>query len=257
MLKLHFERAGSGPPLLLLHGIGSNSRAFRHQLSGLADAFTVIAWDAPGYGRSDDPPPNFRLEDAADCAIALLDELGIERAHVLGHSMGGVVAQLVYHRHPERVLSLILSDTNAGGGAAPEPERLERVRRRLDMIDRLGPRLLAQQRAPEVIRPSAPADLLEEVTEIMAQVRAAGYRAAAIGLGETNLTDQLAAIHVSVLVIHGAEDSIVPVTAGRSLSESIPGARLVVVPEAGHLSNQEQPSLYNAAVRDFLSGLRS
>src|SRR5438045_832978 len=99
----------------MLHGIGSNSRAFRHQLSGLCDSFDVIAWDAPGYGRSADPSQPFTMEDLAECAVTLLDELHVDRAHVLGVSMGGVVAQLVYHRQPARVLSLILCDTNAGG----------------------------------------------------------------------------------------------------------------------------------------------
>ena len=126
-MTLHFERAGGGPPLLLLHGIGSNSRSFRHQLTVLCDAFDVIAWDAPGYGRSDDPPLNAGLEYFADQAVALLDELQIERAHVLGVSLGGVIAQSVYHRHPSRVQSLILVDTTPGAGAAPEPEQIGRA----------------------------------------------------------------------------------------------------------------------------------
>ncbi|HYW89869.1 MAG TPA: alpha/beta fold hydrolase, partial [Chloroflexota bacterium] len=98
-MRLHYERAGSGPALLLLHGIGSNSRSFRHQ-SELADAYDVIAWDAPGYGRSDDPPHALSMAENADAAARLLDELTIERAHVLGVSMGGVIAQLLYHRRP-------------------------------------------------------------------------------------------------------------------------------------------------------------
>src|SRR5262249_34554509 len=94
-LTLHYMRAGSGPALLLLHGIGSNSRSFRHQLADLSDGFDLIAWDAPGYGQSSDPADAFTLENLADRAVALLDELEIQRAHVLGVSMGGVIAQLV------------------------------------------------------------------------------------------------------------------------------------------------------------------
>jgi len=251
-VRIHYERRGSGPPLLLLHGIGSNSRSFRHQLADLADGWTVVAWDAPGYGRSDDPLQPFSLEDLADRAVGLLDELEIERAHVLGVSMGGVVAQLVYHRHPRRVRSLILADTNPGGGGLPEPERSERVRQRLDALERSGPRGMAEARAPRLLRPGAPAELLAEVTDIMAEVRPAGYCAAASALGQTDLTPLLGAIEVPTLVIHGEQDAVVPPETGRMLADSIPGARLVLIPDAGHVSNQEQPAAFNAAVRQFL-----
>ena len=252
-MKIHYERAGSGPEvLLLLHGIGSNSRSFRHQLDGLSDAYSVIAWDAPGYGRSEDPVAPFSLADLADRAVELLDELQIDSAHVLGLSMGGVVAQLVYHRYPRRVRSLILADTNPGGGAVAEPERSERVRQRLDALDRLRPQGMAEQRAPNLVRPGAPLELIAELTSIMAEVRPAGYRAAAIALGNTDLTAKLSTIRVPTLVIHGEQDRVVPLETARMLAATIPDARLVIIPDAGHVSNQEQPSTFNNAVRAFL-----
>jgi pimeloyl-ACP methyl ester carboxylesterase len=252
-VRIHYERQGSGPVLLLLHGIGSNRRAFRHQLAELSDAWTVVAWDAPGYGQSDDPSEPFTLADLADQAVGLLDELEAEQAHVLGVSMGGVIAQVVYHRHPLRVRSLILADTNTGGGGLPEPERSARVQGRLEALERLGPRGMAEARAPVLLQPDAPADLLADVTDIMAEVRPAGYRAAAIALGQTDVSSLLSRINVPTLVIHGAQDRVVPVETGRMLTNSIAGARLVVIPEAGHVANQEQPELFNAAVRQFLA----
>lgn len=252
-MKIHCERAGSGPEaLLLLHGIGSNSRSFRHQLASLSDTYSVIAWDAPGYGHSEDPLAPFSLADLADRAVGLLDELEIDVAHVLGVSMGGVIAQLVYHRHPRRVRSLILADTNPGGAAVAEPERSARVRQRLEALDRLGPKGMAEQRAPNLVRPGAPPELIAELTSIMAEVRPAGYCSAAIALGHTDLTAQLSSIQVPTLVIHGEQDAVVPLETARTLAACIPGARLVVIPEAGHVSNQEQPAAFNAAVREFL-----
>jgi 3-oxoadipate enol-lactonase len=246
---LHYELAGSGPALLLLHGIGSNSRSFRHQLADLADAFTVVAWDAPGYGHSDDPPRALSMADNADEAARLLDVLNIEQTHVLGVSMGGVIAQLLYHRHPERVRSLILADTTAGGSS---PERLQQ---RLHAIDTLTPRQLAEQRAPQLVRSDAPQALIDELTEIMADVRPAGYRAAAIALAETDLTGLLAHIRVPTLVIHGEHDTVVPLATGQTLAQAIPGGRFQVIEQAGHVSNQEQPHAFNAAVREFLGRL--
>jgi pimeloyl-ACP methyl ester carboxylesterase len=254
-LTLHYERAGSGPPLLLLHGIGSNSRSFRHQLTDLCDAFDVIAWDAPGYGGSDDPAPECGLEDFADQAVALLDSLNLSHAHLLGVSLGGVIAQLVYHRHPSRVRSLILVDTTAGGGSLPEPERSARVRQRLEALSRLGARGMAEQRAPHLVSRSAPASLVAELTEIMSEVRPAGYTTAAIALGASDLTFRLSEIRVPTLVVHGKEDKVVPLATARHLAATIPNARLVVLPDAGHVSNQEQPAAFNAAVRAFLAEL--
>jgi pimeloyl-ACP methyl ester carboxylesterase len=249
-VRVHCERAGHGPALLLLHGIGSNSRSFRHQLAGLSDAFDVCAWDAPGYGRSADPEAPFSMQDLADRAAELLDELAIERAHVLGVSMGGVIAQLVYHRHPERVLSLILCDTTSTAST--------RVKQRLEALDRLGPRGMAEQRAPQLVSgPQAPEALIVELTDIMAEVRPAGYRAAAIALGSTHLTSLLSLIRVPTLIIHGEHDAVVPVAAAHALAAAIPGARLVIIPSAGHVGNQEQPERFNAVVRGFLSGLGS
>jgi pimeloyl-ACP methyl ester carboxylesterase len=250
--RLHVEQAGHGPALLLLHGIGSNSRSFRHQLSGLSDAFSVMAWDAPGYGRSDDPPGSFTLEDLADEAVRVLDEHGVERAHVLGVSLGGVIAQLVYRRHARRLRSLMLVDTTAGGGALPEPERSARVRQRLEAIDRLSPRELARRRAPQLVSPDAPAALVQELEDIMAEVRPAGYRNAALALGATDVTSLLGSIRAPTLVIHGADDAVVPLETGRELATAIPGAELVVIEHAGHVSNQEQPEAFNAVVRQFL-----
>jgi pimeloyl-ACP methyl ester carboxylesterase len=211
-----------------------------------------VAWDAPGYGGSDDPKQPFSLADLADRAADLLDELKVESAHVLGVSLGGVVAQLVCHRHPRRVHSLILADTNPGGGGLPEPERSQRVNERLANLDRLGARGMAELRAPKLVRPNAPPELVAELTDIMAEIRPAGYRAAAIALGQTDLTPLLGAIDVPTLVIHGEQDIVVPVETGRMLADSIPGAQLVLIPNAGHVSNQEQPAMFNAAVREFL-----
>jgi pimeloyl-ACP methyl ester carboxylesterase len=110
-LSVAYERAGEGPALVLLQ---DDSRVWRPQLESLSAQFTVIAWDAPGAGQSSDPPETFGLGDWADCLAGLLDVVGIQRAHILGLSWGGVIAQEFYRRHSARVLSLVLADTYAG-----------------------------------------------------------------------------------------------------------------------------------------------
>src|SRR5690349_16598484 len=111
-LRIHYERGGDGPLLVLLHGIGSNAKSWQHQLQGLADEYDVVAWDMRGYGSSSDPEQPFGISDLADDLAGLIDHLGFERTHLGGLSMGGVLALEFYGRHPERVRSLILADTN-------------------------------------------------------------------------------------------------------------------------------------------------
>jgi 3-oxoadipate enol-lactonase len=252
---VNVRRAGlqAGPKLLMLHGIGSNSQSFQPQLSGLADELDMAAWDAPGYGASEDPPEDFSLGAFADAAVSVLDALGWQSACVLGHSFGGVVAQMLYLRHPDRIQALVLSDTNAGSGSLPEPERSQRIQRRLEDVH--DPVELAKRRAPNLVTAEAPPGLVAELIHVMSQVRPPGYAAAAMAMGTADLTTQLSAIRVPTLVLHGECDSVIPPETAARISSSIPNARLVVIPGAGHASNQQRPSEYNAALRAFIGSL--
>jgi len=113
-LEVAYRSAGNGPPLVLLHGFLCDSRVWRLELEDLSDRFTVIAWDAPGAGRSSDPSDPFTITDWARYLGAFLDELQVERAHVLGLSWGGLLAQELYRIAPARIQTLILADTYAG-----------------------------------------------------------------------------------------------------------------------------------------------
>ena len=254
--SLHYERQGSGPLLLAMHGIGGNARSWRHQLAGLADAYTVVAWDARGYGGSSDPDRAFTIDDYADDVAALLDGLGAPRAHLLGISWGGVIALAAYRRHPARVETLLLADTYRGGGTLPPDERDRRLAARLAVTDGLSPVQLARERAPALFAPGADPSLIAEAESIMAEVHPAGYRQAAIALAHADETDTLPRIAVPTLVLCGEQDGVLPLPESEHLARAIPGARLVVIPRAGHASNQEQPKTFNAAVHAFLGAAR-
>jgi pimeloyl-ACP methyl ester carboxylesterase len=249
---LHYETAGSGPLLVALHGIGGNHRSWRHQLAALADAYTVVAWDARGYGGSSDPDGAWTIDDYADDVAGLLDHLGTARAHVLGISWGGVIALACYRRHPGRVASLLLADTYRGGGTLPEPERSQRLARRLEATAALSPAEIARERAPALFTVGADAALLADARSIMAEIHPAGYRQAAIALANADESALLARIAVPTLVLCGDQDGVLPLPESETLAREIPGARLVVISNAGHASNQEQPTAFNDAVRTFL-----
>lgn len=238
---IHYETAGEGFPLVLLHGIGSNSRSWRRQIDALSRNFKVIAWDAPGYGQSSDPTGKPSMRFYADCLRGLLDVLQLKRIFLLGHSTGGVIAQEFYRMNSEYVRALILADTRYVGSQST-------LQGRLNMIRTMTPAQLAAERAPQLLSSAAPADLVHEVTSIMAEVRPAGYEFAATALAECDTRDVLRNLRVPTLLIWGSEDEITP------LWEEAPrGARLEIIPGAGHICYIEQPDKFNAIVREFLS----
>jgi pimeloyl-ACP methyl ester carboxylesterase len=253
-MTIGYDRAGVGAPLVLLHGIGANASQFRRQLEGLSDEFDVIAWDAPGYGRSSDPPGDWTMAEYADVLASVFDALGITWAHVLGQSWGGVLAQQFYGRYAARVRSLILSDTTLGGDAARSDSET-RLQTRLRAADSMTPAAFARARAPQLLPPNAPPELLREVEETLAQIHPAGFRNAAIALAHTDVRDVLPRIGVPTLVLCGELDQVTRPAVGTRLMADIPGAQLVEFQGAAHLANQEQPDRYNATVREFLRGV--
>lgn len=114
--RIYYRQQGDGPALVLLHGLGNNSESFRHQLEGLSDQFTVIAWDAPGYGKSDDPDQELHhFEDFAKILKKFVEALQIEPFFLLGHSMGSTISLAFYRLYPDSVRALILADATRGG----------------------------------------------------------------------------------------------------------------------------------------------
>jgi pimeloyl-ACP methyl ester carboxylesterase len=241
---LHYETAGEGPPLVLLHGIGSNSRSWSRQLAALAAQFKLIAWDMPGYGRSSDPPPiKPSMRFYAESLRGLLDSLVMSHVFLLGHSMGGVISQEFYRLFPGYVRALVLADTRNVRSQAGLEERLNSIRT-------MTPAQLAAQRAPKLLSRSAPSHLVREVESIMSEVRPAGYEFAALALAESDTRDFIRTIEIPTLLIWGAEDEITPVW--EDLEELPSHVQLKIIADAGHLCYIEQPDQFNETVKRFL-----
>jgi pimeloyl-ACP methyl ester carboxylesterase len=239
-VTIHYETAGTGFPLVLLHGIGSNSRSWRRQLLALSADFRVIAWDAPGYGQSSDPIGKPSMTFYADCLRSFLDALDLRHIFLLGHSTGGVIAQEFYRANAPYVRSLLLADTRKHGSKS-------QLEQRLQMIRTLSPAELAAQRAPKLLTASAPEPLVREVRSIMSEVRPAGYEFAAIAMAEADTREVLRNLRVPTLLIWGGQDEITPLW-----DEVPPGAKLEIIEDAGHLCYVEQPERFNSIVRKFL-----
>jgi pimeloyl-ACP methyl ester carboxylesterase len=249
-LEIAYERVGEGPPLVLVHGAAVDSRMWRPQLAALADEFTVVAWDEPGAGRSSDVPADFGLADYANCLAVLIDELDLGPAHVAGLSWGGTVAQELYRHHPDLVATLLLVDTYAGWkGSLPAGEvraRVEGVRQMLAAADHLFDPTL-----PGLFAGDPPAEFVPLMEVMAADVRPESMRTALLVMAETDQRDLLPRIAVPTRLIWGELDQRSPLSVARQFEDAVPDAKLVVIPGAGHVSNLEQPELFNDAVREF------
>ena len=246
-----YRDAGDGPPLILLHGFLCDSRCWRPQLADLSDRFRVVAWDAPGAGLSSDPPDPFTITDWARCLAQFLDVLGIERAHVLGLSWGGILAQEFYRLYPSRVLALILCGTYAGWkGSLTESACRERLKRCL-LESSLPPEDVVARFVPEFFAEGASQDIEEEMSAIVSDFHPLGFRLMAKSSADTDTTDLLPNIEMPTLLLWGDDDRRCPMNIAEQLRGAIPDAELAVIANAGHLSNMERPAEFNAEVRRF------
>ena len=256
------DDVGEGVPLLLLHAFPLSRRMWRPQLAGLADSCRLLAPDLPGFGASPPwPAATCRMEDMAAAAVARLDEAGVAAAVVCGLSMGGYVALALYETFHERVRGLVLADTRAAADdETGRGRRLESAR----AVESGGPpalAALASSLVPRLIAPgtrTARSELVAWLHREIAAAPPAGVAAAQRGMAErADRTHLLPHIAVPTLVVVGEEDEITPPAASVILRDRIPGARLVTVAGAGHLSSLEQPEAWNAALREFLRGFGS
>lgn len=242
-------------PIVLLSGVGSDCGMFDPVVERLRDGFDIIAWDYPGYGGKPLDGP-FTFESLADGVVAELDARGIERAIPLGHSIGGMVAQELAHRHPDRVAALILSGTTPVFGSRDGSFQEAFLKARLGPLD--------QGRTMAELAAAAPAELLGPdpdpaaapvVETLLAELPEASYRAGLQCLVTFNRREELASIAVPTLLIAGDQDPNAPLKTMTRMAETIPGARLEVLENTGHMAPLECPDRFADAVRRFLEAL--
>jgi pimeloyl-ACP methyl ester carboxylesterase len=247
-----FERRGQGPPLVLVHGAVSDSRDWRPQFEALADDFTVVAWDAPGCGRSFDPPEDYGLHGYADCLAAFIEALNLERPHVLGLSFGSGLVLELFRRHPSIPRTLVLASAYAGWLGSLGREVAEE-RRQWGLTAAEKPRdEFIRDLNETLFTESVPAELIEEVSAIVADYHPAGLRAMASAFADADLRDMLPTIDIPTLLIYGDADKRSPLSVGEELHAQIPGSTFVVIEGPGHMVNMEAPARFNDEVRSFL-----
>ena len=248
---LAWREQGVGEAVVFLHGLGGSRTSWEPQLESLSDAFRCIAWDMPGYGASAPAEP-LTFAAIADAVARLLDAAGVERAHLVGESFGGMHALHTALRHPDRVGRLVLANTSPAFGLdGTDPDAWRAAR--LEPLDAgLTPADIAEHVLTSVAGPGLSADILAMRVAGFARIPAAGLRAAVECLPDHNVLDQLAEVQAPALVIAGEFDAETPVAYARVLADGLPNADLEVLDGIGHLAVSEAPHTFNRLVRDFL-----
>jgi 2-succinyl-6-hydroxy-2,4-cyclohexadiene-1-carboxylate synthase len=262
-VSLHIETGGSGPPLVLLHGFTGSSASWTRHIPVFGTRYTVVAIDLLGHGASDAPaePLRYRIDEAAQDILGVLDHLAIARASVLGYSMGGRLALVLATMAPERIDRLVLESASPGlQDPAEREERMTRDSALADAIERDGVAAFVDrwERHPlfasQVRLAPSDRDMLRAV-RLAHSARGLANSLRGMGQGaQPPLHGRLPILSVPALVIVGALDTAY-VAIGRGMSRLIPRARLVIVPDAGHAVHLEQPDAFRQAVLEFLEGV--
>jgi len=247
---LTFRETGNGEVIVFLHGLAGNSLSWVGQFERFCRDHRCIAWDAPGYGGSALVEPD--ADRFAEVLAQLFDHCAVERATVVGHSMGGIVATRFAGRHPERVEGLVLSCTHWGGCHPTGAGLTDSYRERLQAFDRGGPREYGLARARAMLAPDAPADVFDLIAEIASRARREGVEAAARMISEADNRDLLAALSCPVSVFSGEVDPVVARERTDDLASAIPGAGQAVIAGAGHAPYLEKSADFNVALASFI-----
>ena len=256
-INIYYEAHGEGDPLLLIRGLGSTCDGFKAQVDGLSPHFRVISFDNRCVGRSDQPQEPFTIADMADDAAALLDELGVESAHVFGVSLGGMIAQELVLRHPKRVRRLVLACTHAGPRTATRaPEWAVNLFNESTNMPRAQalrhsiPFLFAKKTIAEN------SQLIEDTLAVMANNNQpkSSYLLQLGAVMKHDTIDRLPQIAHPTLVMTGTEDTLVDPGNSRLIAARIPGARLVEVEETGHVFFTEKADDVNRTLINFFKG---
>jgi 3-oxoadipate enol-lactonase len=242
--RIALDVQGTGPLVVFLHGIGGNRHHWRHQLPVFATRFKAAAWDARGYGESDDYEGPLDFASFTQDLLRVLDFFKAAKAHLVGLSMGGRIARNFALRHPERVAKLVLANTTPGFDALSPDEVKKFVAERKNRTPESMKALISAHARPGTY---------EELLASFKALRQPSY----LKTLEASVTQDRAApiekIRSPTLVITSDEDKVYPPSIARGMAKRIPDARLAVISGAGHLSNLEQPGQFNQVVLRFLS----
>ena len=254
---LAFDQLGSGIPVLFIHGYPLSRKIWQSQISGLSDIAHIITVDLRGHGESYPFEPPYTMDMLAEDCKQLLDSVDIKAPLVIcGLSMGGYVTMALYRKYPQLFAAMILTSTRA---VADSPVGKANREAAIKNVREHGVSYIADGMLPKTVSPATLASkpqLVKGIRDIMLETSVQGVVGASMGMRDRpDSTSTLAKASCPVLIIHGADDQIIPLSESQAMQVQIPNSKLVAIPQGGHLANMEQPEAFNQAVREFIQPL--
>ena len=251
--SLAVDLAGAGPLALFMHGIGGNRTNWREQLPAFAPHFSCVAWDARGYGGSDDYEGPLAFDDFVDDVLRVLDHFGVQRAHLVGLSMGGRIAMRTALLHPDRIATLTLLDTHEGFEAfSPEQRQAFVDSRRAPLLAGKEPADIADGVARSLVGPKATQAQLQQLVDSIAALHKESYIKSLQATVDQVVLGDISLIQAPAHFVVGADDRLTPVAMHHEMAAKLGGAPVTVLPDAGHLSNIENAPAFNEAALAWL-----
>jgi pimeloyl-ACP methyl ester carboxylesterase len=252
-LPIAYHRSGDGPPVVLVHGyVGDARSTWRPQLAALSDEFTVVACDLPGAGASADPPEDFGLTGYADCLARFVAALELGPVHLVGLSLGGILAIEATRRHPSLVATLVLASAYAGWYGSLPAEAADRRLAQALRLSEVPAEAFVAALLPTMFAAAPAAQDVDAFRAAMLAVHPVGFRALARACA-VDLRAALAGIATPTLLLYGERDERAPLRVAQQLHAAIPASTLVILPRVGHVCSIEAPEAFNREVRAFVA----
>jgi 3-oxoadipate enol-lactonase len=251
-IQINYQIEGVGPWLVMSHSLACAISMWDEQAEVLRSRYRVLRFDTRGHGATDAPAGAYTLDLLADDLHGLLGALGVKSPHFVGLSMGGMIGMTYALKRPGVFKSLVLCDTSSRVPPEAQPVWDERIKTATEqgMAPLVESTLKRWFTEPYLAKRSS---VVERVASLIRTTPPQGYASCCHAIAKLNLTDRLAAIKCPVQVIVGDKDVGTPVAMSEAIHQAIPGSELVVIPDASHLSNLEQPAAFNAALLKFLA----
>ncbi len=251
-IQVNYQIEGDGPLVVMSHSLACTVSMWDEQAEALKHKYQVLRFDTRGHGATDAPPGAYTLELLTDDLHGLLGALGVTSPHFVGLSMGGMIGMTYALKYPGVLKSLVLCDTSSRVPPDAQPVWDERIKAATEqgMAPLVEPTLKRWFTEPFLARRNS---VVERVAGLIRSTPPQGYVGCCHAIPRINLTDRLAAIKCPVQIIVGDKDVGTPVAMSEAIHKAIPGSELVIIPDASHLSNLEQPAAFNAALLKFLA----
>jgi 3-oxoadipate enol-lactonase len=254
-IQINYQIEGNGPWVVMSHSLACAISMWDEQADALKSKYKVLRFDTRGHGGSDAPAGAYSLDTLAEDLHGLLGALGVKNPHFVGLSMGGMIGMSYALKYPGVFRSLVLCDTSSRIPPEAQPVWDERIKTALEqgMAPLVEPTLKRWFTEPFLAKRNS---VVERVAKLIRETPPQGYAGCCHAIPKINLTDRLGAIKCPTQIIVGDKDVGTPVPMSEAIQKAIPGSELVVIPEASHLSNLEQPAAFNAALLRFLGSAK-